>query len=502
MAHLLPVRLILAAGAFLVASCQAPPPTPKDEVTGLPAQYESLQALGAGQRQDLRQLDTSELTNRLGRWWEVFNDPVLNELVSLTIASNWDLQTALQRIEIASATVIKSNAMALPLVNFQAIASREAFGRTNKGHSVPILDTFGFGGVVSWEADVFGRIASRTQAAQFDLEAVKADRHAIMVTVVADVVATYAQLRAMQESLLLRQRYVSVLESQVRLTDSLLVNGLVPVTTVAKIQSEFLQAKASIAPMQAGIEVLISTCAILSGGYPRSLDALLKKPGPLLQATLPLPDTLPSQLLKQRPDIVSQEQTLLAGLSIVDAANADFMPRFSIPLGVGYNTSPFNLLLSPLSFAWSIGAGLVAPIYTGGELEANLRIAQATSKQDQLQYEQLVRQALKEVEDAVLKYQGVMTELKLLEAVRAQQSTVLSQERTLYKTGIIPLFQVNTAELSLIQSRAAIVAARYTQASSLALLYKAIGGGWSEPIVSASRGGIEQTANEQRVSRL
>ena len=116
-------------------------------------------------------------------------------------------------------------------------------------------------------------------------------------------------------------------------------------------------------------------------------------------------------------------------------------------------------------------------------MEASLRIAQATSKADQLQYEQLVRQALKEVEDAVLEYQSATTELKLLEDVRAQQMTVLAQERTLYKTGINPLFQVNAAELSLIESREAIVATRYTQAATLTFLYKAIGGGWSEPAV-------------------
>jgi NodT family efflux transporter outer membrane factor (OMF) lipoprotein len=486
MVHLLPVRVTISLGAILVAGCQSPPPTLNpDLTTGLPAQYQSLQTVEAEQRQDLRQLNAAELTDRLGRWWEAFNDPVLNELVALAIASNFDLQTALERIEIASATVTKTNAAALPLVNVQGIAKRENYGTANK--FVPgtrIFDSYGLGGVVSWEADVFGRIASRTQAAQFDLEAVQADRRAIMVTIVADMVATYAQLRAMQDSLALKKRFVSVLESQVRLTDNLLVNGLVPVTAVAKIKSDLLQAKSAIAPMQAGIEVLISTCAILSGGYPRSLDALLQKPGPLLQATLPLPDTLPSQLLKQRPDIVSQEQRLLSSLSTVDAANADFMPRFIIPLGIGVNTTPIDLLFSPMSFVWNFGMGLAAPIYTGGELEASLRIAQATSKADQLQYEQLVRQALKEVEDAVLEYQGATTELKLLEDVRAQQMTVLAQERTLYTTGIKPLFQVNAAELSLIQSREAIVATRYTQAASLTFLYKAIGGGWSEPAVA------------------
>lgn len=482
MAHFLPVGAAVLVTTWLMSGCQAPVPTPPTALLdGLPAQFQSLQQTDPEKRQNLQSLDTTALAERLGRWWEVFNDPVLNELVSLAIIANWDLQTALQRIEIASAKVTKAKALGLPLVYGQASATRENYGTTNLLDGLGTVNTYGFSASVSWETDVFGSIAARAQAAQFDLEAAQADRQAIMVSIVADVVTTYGQLRAMQEGLALKQRYVALSASQVKLQKDLLVTGQVPAADVAKMQRDYSNAVSSIPPMQASIDVLISTCAILTGGYPRALDVLLKKPGPLLQANLPLPETLPSQLLKQRPDIVKQEKVLLASLSDVDAARADFMPQFSIPLSIGYNTSPFNLLLNPASYIWSLGASMLAPIYTGGLLEANLRIAKATKVEDQQNYEKLVRQALKEVEDAVLEYQGSTSELSFLEQVKSEQTVIVLQQQTLFKTGIESLFHVNDAEMKLVQYREAIVQTRYAQLSSLTMLYKSMGGGWGKP---------------------
>jgi NodT family efflux transporter outer membrane factor (OMF) lipoprotein len=488
MAHFLPLGLVVLVTASLISGCQAPMPTPPTAMLdGLPTQFKSLQQTDPEKRQNLQSLDTVALAERLGRWWEVFNDPVLNELVSLAISANWDLQTALQRIEIASAKVTKAKSLGLPLVYGQASGNRENYGTTNSLDGLGIVDTFGFSASVSWETDVFGSIASRAQAAQFDLEAAQADRQAIMVSIVADVVATYGQLRAMQEGLALKQRYVALSAAQVKLQKDLLITGQVPAADVVKMQRDNSQAMSSIAPMQASVDVLISTCAILTGGYPRALDDLLKKPGPLLRASLPLPDAIPSQLLKQRPDIVKQEKVLLASLSDVDAARADFMPQFSIPLSIGYNTSPFSLLLNPASFVWTLGASMMAPIYTGGMLEANLRIAKATKVEDQQNYEKIVRQALKEVEDAVLEYQGSTSELLFLEKVKSEQMVIVSQQQTLFKTGIESLFQVNDAEMKLVQFREAIVKARYTQVLSLTTLYKSMGGGWVEPTMIVSQ---------------
>jgi NodT family efflux transporter outer membrane factor (OMF) lipoprotein len=497
MARLLPVssaggatRLGLRLGLGLalslgLAACHAPAPKLPDQPTDLPAEYGSIGRIPPAAAQNLRMLDAQALAEKLGTWWQLFNDPVLNNLVDLTITNNWDLQIATQRIEAAIAEVSKIDATALPMVYGQADASRQQSGTTNV-LGMGLYDTFGFQAAVSWEPDVFGRVAAQSRAAQAEQAALEADRRAMMVSMTAEVVLVYAQLRAMQQKLILTEKYVALMGAQVALTKDLLRSGLAATQALAAMQRQFLEAKSAIPALKARIDILITTCAILTGGYPNSLSTLLNQPGPMLEAKQPLPDTLPSQLLRQRPDITAQEQRMLASLSEVQAAEAQFLPVFAIPLNVGYNTGPFNLLLNPASFIWNLAASAFAPIYTSGFLESNLKIAESVSQENRLEYEQLVRRALQEVENAVVGYQGASQTLDVLEAVNQEQRVVVSKEKTLFATGLQSLFQVNSAELLLTEINQNIVDTEYEQALELVSLYRALGGGWRENSLAAT----------------
>jgi NodT family efflux transporter outer membrane factor (OMF) lipoprotein len=479
MARLLPVRGLAVGLALGLTACHVPAPKMPEPPAGMPSQYSSLSDIQPDSAQNLRTLDAQELTERLGKWWQLFNDPPLNSLVDLTITNNWDLLIAKQRIQAAAAEVSKVSSQALPMLYGQANGGRQQSGTTNK-LGLGLYDTFGFQAAVSWEPDVFGRVAAQARAAQAEQSAVEADRRAIMVSMTAEVVLVYAQIRAMQQKLMLTEQYVALVGAQVALTKDLLSSGLVAAQSLAAMQRQYLEAKSAIPALKARIGILITTCAILTGGYPDSLNTLLKQTGPMLEAKQPLPDTLPSQLLRQRPDIAAQEQRMLASLSGVQAADAQFLPVFSIPLNVGYNTGPFNLLLNPASFIWNLAASAFTPIYTGGLLEANLQIAKSVSKENQLKYEQLVRQALQEVESAVIGYQGASATLDVLEAVRRQQRVVVSKDKTLFATGLQSLFQVNSSELQLTEINENIVDAEYEQAFELVSLYRALGGGWND----------------------
>jgi NodT family efflux transporter outer membrane factor (OMF) lipoprotein len=479
MARYLPLTGLAVALGLGLAACHAPAPKMPEPPAGMPSQYSSLGNIPPDSALNLRALDAQALTERLGKWWQLFNDPTLNDLVDLTITNNWDLLIATQRIEAAAAEVSKVSSQALPTLYGQANAGRQQSGTTN-ALGLGLYDTFGFQAAVSWEPDVFGRVAAQARAAQADQLAVEADRRAIMVSMTAEVVLVYAQIRAMQQKLMLTEQYVALMGAQVALTKDLLRSGLAAAQTLAAMQRQYLEAKSAIPVLKARIGILITTCAILTGGYPDSLNTTLNQPGPMLEAKQPLPDTLPSQLLRQRPDITAQEQRMLASLSDVQAADAQFLPVFAIPLSIGYDTGPISLLLNPASFIWNLAASAFAPIYTGGLLEANLEIAKSVSKENQLQYEQLVRQALQEVESAVIGYQGASATLDVLEAVRSQQRVVVSKDKTLFATGLQSLFEVNNAELQLTEINETIVDAEYEQAFELVSLYRALGGGWND----------------------
>jgi len=428
---------------------------------------------------DLTALNVEALANTLGNWWTIFDDALLNSLVHRTIESNWELQAAVENIEQAKSEIVRVNSNALPSLGANVTASRQQTG-TNSKLGFALYDLYGFNASLAWEPDVFGQVQTRVDAATRNVELEQAERRALMVAITAELVDAYAQLRAVQQQLALTRQYANLLQQQIALTRRLADSGLVAPARIAQMQQVFLSTQSQIPALQARIESLITTCSILTGGFPGELAGALRKPAPMLSVKHAVPKTLPSQVLAQRPDIAAQQARILASLWNVEAAQADFMPRFNIPLGVGFSSTPFDLLLNPASFIWNFGVGLVAPLYTGEKLEANLAIAQSISRQDQLLYEQAVRQALKEVEDAVIGYQMSQASLVSTENMLKAQGATVAQQQSLFATGQASRLQLNQALLEQVLSRQLVIDARYATTANMVMLYRALGGGWTE----------------------
>ena len=489
MARFLPVSTSLYSVALAVtvaltlstlSACHAPPPKMPEPPRDLPQSYDNLTKQPTQDVVNLQNLDAKALALELSQWWKVFDDPLLDDLVNRVIEANWDLQIAAQRIDGAIARVAMIEAGALPTVAGVASAARTEVGTTIRT-PFGLYNEFGFRAQLAWEPDVFGKVAAKAQAAQSEQAALEADRRAIMVAMTAEMVIVYAQLRAVQKRLALTEKFAELVGRELALTKDLFTHGLVPAQAVLSLQRQYAQAKSAIPILQSRIDILMTTGSILTGGYPNALKAQLSKPGPMLSVKKPLPATLPSQLLKQRPDISAQEQRMLASLSEIDAANAEFLPQFAIPMAIGYNTMPFSLLLNPASFLWNIATAAAVPFYTGGYLEANLQLAQSISKENQLEYERVVRQALAEVEDSVAGYQGATAALVLLDDMQKKQQAIVVRERKLFDKGLQAKFALYQAQLALTQIDEGIVDAQYETAVELTAIYKALGGGWAPP---------------------
>jgi len=484
--------LAALAMAITLAGCSHTLRTEIPEPISLPESYPTLQQIDAkgdsattrDAVMDLRKLDEQELGEALIQWWTLFQDPVLDSLIQQALAGNWTLQAAEQRIEQARAQILRVNAMARPSLDLSVSASRQQSGTTSK-LGFGLYDLYGFGANLAWEPDVYGRIAARAQSAEQQLQVQQYDRQGIKVALVAELVDAYAQLRATQALLNLSQQYVAILKEQLELTRKLYASGLIPAASVASVQSDLLTAQSRLPGIKARIDALMTTCSVLAGGFPDDLANKLKNLSPMLKTGLALPATVPSQLLAQRPDIAAQQARMRSSLAMVQAAEADFMPRFEIPLSVGYSTTPFDLLLNPASFVWSLAASVTAPLYTGEALEANLTMAKAISKEDQLNYEAIVRQALKEVQDAVMAYQMGRLRLADTQAMLKQQASVLERQKTLYQTGQSSLLQLNEARLQWLLARQALIDASYASTTELTMLYRALGAGWTPQEVGA-----------------
>jgi len=475
---LLSALLVLSmAGCALHDTDSATDPNQAGALNGLPPTFDTFTQTDVTPTQDLTTLDADQLARTLGSWWEIFDDKTLDALVLRAIEANWRLRAALENIEQARSQIVRVNASALPSLNAGVTASRQQTGTTSK-LGFGLYDLYGFNASLAWEPDVFGQVQARVDTASRDAQALAFDRRALMVSITAELVDAYAQLRAVQQQLSLTRQYAGLLEQQIRLTGRLADSGLVAPAQVAQTRQAYLTTQAQIPVLQARIESLITTCSILTGGFPADLSKTLRKPAPMLSVHHPVPETLPSQVLMQRPDIAAQQARILASAAGVQAAEADFMPSFSIPLGTGYSTTPFDLLLNPASFIWSLGAGLTAPLYTGEELQASLAIAQSVNREDQLLYEQTVRQALKEVEDAVTDYQMSQQSLSSTQGMAQAQAATVVQQKSLFTTGQASRLQLNQALLDQLLVSQSVIDARYASTASLVMLYRALGGGW------------------------
>lgn len=481
--HLLLASLLSLAGCATHDSDSADDPDTVGVVNGLPATFATL-STGTLENntpsRDLTALDTDAMARTLGNWWTIFGDTTLDDLVTRAINANWSLQAAIEHIEQAKSQIVRVNANALPSLNAAVSASRQQTG-TNSKLGFGLYDLYGFNASLAWEPDIFGQVQARVDAATREVEVREFERRAMMVSITAELVQTYAQLRAVQQQLGLTRQYARLLEEQIRLTSRLADAGLVAPARVAQMRQVYLTTQAQIPALQARVESLITTCSILTGGFPAELLQTLRQPAPMLSVDHPIPRTLPSQVLAQRPDIAAQQARILASLSSVQAAQADFMPRFSIPLGTGFSTTPFDLLLNPASFIWSLGAGLTAPLYTGEELRASLAIAQSVNREDRFLYEQAVRQALKEVEDAITGFQMSRQSLVSTQGMFQAQAAIVAQQQSLFATGQSSRMQLNQALLDQLLASQSVIDARYATTASLVMLYRALGGGWEQP---------------------
>jgi outer membrane protein TolC len=392
------------------------------------------------------------------RWWQVFDDPVLNRIVTIAVENNWDVLIATQRIEQARAQAAQTQSQLFPQVYLDPSMGRQQTGTTNKMSGLGLVEALSLPLNVTWEPDVFGQIKRSTESQVARVRAAQEYRKNVLVSLTSEIATQYSNLRMLQAQIDYTEKAIEAAKRRLELTKVLLNRGIDSDLNLA----QFEQAQ----------------CGFLAGGFPLDLQATLVNPAPPLLTKKPLPAALPSQMLRNRPDIRQAEQVLAASTAQIGVAEAAFMPNFSIPLGAGYNTGPWGLLFNPASFIWNWALNITQPLFTGGQLQASLAVANATREQDRLAYEKAVRAAMTDVEKAFAGFDNYRSQRgKLQSTVQAQQQ-VFANNQVLYKVGIQPEFQYLQSLITLNSNRISLVQAQNQEAVQLISLYKAMGGGW------------------------
>jgi len=412
-------------------------------------------------------------------WWTGYGDRHLDALVQEALANNRDLRIATGRVDEFAAILAGTRSQALPQVGY-ALSGNRARASEDKVPSFvsPLSTTFSALLSASWEIDLWGRIRRETEAARANLLASEEGRRGVTLTLISSVIISYVALLDFDEQLRISEATAAGRKRSVDIFEKRLAAGWISEFEMAQVRSEYELALASLPPIRQAITAQENALSVLLG----------RTPGPIARATpqelqtfhqLTVPSGLPSELLTRRPDILQAEQQLIASNALIGAARALFFPRISLTGLFGLASSSLGGLFSGSSRTWSFTGDVAGPIYTGGGLTAAVNQAEARRDQSLANYELVIQNAFRDVDDSLA---DVQHSAELRDALRRRVTTLqrgVELANVRYENGYSDYLEVLDTERSLFSAELQLADARGDYQKALVNLYRALGGDWT-----------------------
>jgi NodT family efflux transporter outer membrane factor (OMF) lipoprotein len=464
-------RLLIAYGAaVLTASCTLGPNYKRPDVE-IPAAYRHAESTGAAPVQSLADV----------KWFELFQDPTLTQLVTSALQQNFDVRIAAERVLQARALFRITRADQFPTVEASAAAIGTRISTAGANRAIPrdvdpnvYYSEAGFS--LGWELDVWGRLRRLTESARAQYAATEEARRGVITTLVSDVTETYLQLRALDYELEIARRTREVATEGLRLTETRRERGVASALDVRQAEQLLYIATGEIASLERELAETENALSLLLGRAPSemprglTLDAFRTPPS--------VPAGLPSSLLERRPDIRQAEQELIAANAQIGAAKAEYFPRISLTGFLGVQSRSLSDFLSTPATTWTAALGATAPIFNAGRTGANVQFTEAVQRELVVNYQRAIYTALREVSDSLAGYRKTseqrVEQERLVEALRA--SAQLSNQR--YEGGLDNYLQVLDARRFLFRGELDLARLRQQELASIVSLYRALGGGW------------------------
>jgi multidrug efflux system outer membrane protein len=402
-------------------------------------------------------------------WWEVFGDPALVRLLEIAVAENQDLRIAAARVAQARAQVAVPRSERFPRADLEAGLSRNrAGGETFGDHSI--------GTPLSWELDLWGRVASATEAAWARAESEEHLRRDVLRALVAEVAQAYVELRDLDLELAISEDTVKTRDTTLDLFTRKFEGERGNRLEVARARAERALAASAVPRVRQAIEQKENQIAVLLGRLPGPVD----RGADLLARTPPqVPAGLPSALLERRPDVRAAEADVHAAVADIGVARADFFPRISLTGFLGLESRDLASIVSEDALTTSIGASLFGPLFDGGLRRGRLSAAHARFHEARALYVRSTQRAFQETADALAAVKHLRdTRVEDEQRVQALEEAVqLSLSR--YDGGIGTYFEVLDTQRELFPARIALARTQRDQWIALVQLYRALGGGWN-----------------------
>jgi multidrug efflux system outer membrane protein len=424
-------------------------------------------------------------------WWQVFDDPVLQQLLRDAIAHNLDLRAAMARVEEARALSGVARSFRYPDINLQAGYEANQGSRASQPPSAlqNVDRTYNNTSAVvtlAWEADLFGRLRRGEEAAFARYLASEEGRRAVLVTLVSDVASSYFLLRELDLQLEIAKRTLVLNDQTVVYYNDRLNGGVSNRLELNQARANRALTAASIPEIERQIAVLEHAISVLVGRPPSGIPrgATLEE-----QHTPPqVPVGVPAALLERRPDVVQAERFLVAANADVGAAKALFYPTISLTGSLGAVSGDLADFMKGDSIIWSAGASLLQPIFNGKRIRRNYEAAQARFNEALAIYQQSALNAYREVSDSLVSIQKLAQVRTEQEGgvVALRDASQLSRDR--YETGLSTYLEVLIADQQLFQLELQLATTRGDQLRQVAQLYRALGGGWQPEAAAPAPG--------------
>jgi multidrug efflux system outer membrane protein len=462
-------KLSLLALGFLLAGCTVGPKYQRPTIDS-PDAYrgESLSQSSAPSAESLGN----------EKWWDVFQDPVLQQLIRTALQQNYDVRVAAARVLQAQAQLGITRANQFPMAGTGAQAFSERNPKISSAFPSYEANVAELDLSVIWNLDFWGKYRRQTEAARASLLASEWGRRAVLSSVVSSVATAYFQLRELDLTLEVSKNTLASRQNSLRLTNVLAKHGSASMLDVRESEQLVYTAAETIPDLERQIAQQENSLSVLLGENPDDIPRgrqLNEQPNPPT-----IPEGLPSELLERRPDIREAEENLVAANAQIGVAKAAYFPSISLTGTAGAESYDLAKLFTGSAGLWNTAASLTQPVFEAGGLRSGMRLAEAQQQQMLLAYKQTIVQAFQQVSGSLVAYQKNREYRGQQELLTSAAQDTERLSNVLYQHGGASYLQVLTSETNSFAAELNLAQAELNERLALVQLYNALGGGWEQ----------------------
>jgi multidrug efflux system outer membrane protein len=464
--------IALAIAAGLLSGCTVGPKYARPNVPA-PANFRAPAPLPPAEAASLADL----------KWFEVFKDEQLQRLMRTALEQNYDLRDAVTRVDQARANLGVTRSNQLPQVS---AGGELQFTRLSRDGQLPLSPSFvpsqnrnwGQAGIslLSFEIDLWGRLRKSTEAARANLLNAEENRKAVITTLVSDVAGAYFNLLQLDYQLEIAQRTLGTRRDSLRLVEQRRGGGVANLLDLRQAEELVSSAAQTVPTLQQQIEQTENQISLLLGKNPGGVVRGRK----FMEQEMPpeVPAGMPSALLERRADIRAAEQALIAANANIGVAKAAYFPQLSLSGLLGGQSSQLSSLFAGPHSTWSFVPQVTQPIFTGGRLRSNVRLAEAERDGALVAYEKTIQTAFTEVSNALIAHQRTRESREEQERLVTALQDRMRLAYIRYRGGVDTQLNALDADRDLFQAELTLAQIRLSEMLSVVQLYKALGGGW------------------------